>query len=158
MEPLSTIEIVGRILYQLTPVWISMAVVFTASITFKRRLGIYGRIFDSRIGMIGFALVTFWVFTAFYSGAFDLIATHDPLSQVSGMKNKVPGTPMRGATEADYPYFLLGGDNLGRDVFSRVVLGSGIVLSIAPLATLFGYIVGITLGLPAGYLGGKFDT
>ena len=51
-----------------------MFVVFTASITFKRKLGLYGRIFDSTVGMIGFALVTFWVFTAFYASAFDLIA------------------------------------------------------------------------------------
>ena len=158
MEPLSTGEVIVRILYQLLPVWISMAVVFTASITFKRKLGIYGRIFDSTVGMIGFALVTFWVFTAFYVSAFDLIATHDPLTQASGMKNKVPGTPLRGAEEGEYAYYLLGGDNLARDVFSRVVHGSAIVLSIAPLATLFGYIVGITLGLPAGYFGGRLDT
>lgn len=159
MDPLSWGEIIPRILYQFLPVWISMFVVFTASITFKRKLGLYGRIFDSTVGMIGFALVTFWVFTAFYGSAFDLIATHDPLSQASGMKNKVPGTPLRGAEEnGAYAYYLLGGDNLARDVFSRMIHGSAIVLAIAPLATLFGYIVGITLGLPAGYFGGRLDT
>ena len=158
MDPLSWGEIIARILYQFLPVWISMFVVFTASITFKRKLGLYGRIFDSTVGMIGFALVTFWVFTAFYSSAFGLIATHDPLVQASGMKNKVPGTPLRDAAEGAYAYYLLGGDNLARDVFSRMVYGSGIVLSIAPLATLFGYVVGVTLGLPAGYFGGRLDT
>ncbi len=159
MDPLSWGEIITRVLYQFLPVWISMFVVFTASITFKRKLGLYGRIFDSTVGMIGFALVTFWVFTAFYGSAFDLIATHDPLSQASGMKNKVPGTPLRGAEESGaYAYYLLGGDNLARDVFSRMIHGSAIVLAIAPLATLFGYIVGITLGLPAGYFGGRLDT
>ena len=158
MDPLSWGEIITRILYQFLPVWISMFVVFTASITFKRKLGLYGRIFDSTVGMIGFALVTFWVFTAFYSSAFGLIATHDPLVQASGMKNKVPGTPLRDAAEGAYAYYLLGGDNLARDVFSRMVYGSGIVLSIAPLATLFGYVVGVTLGLPAGYFGGRLDT
>ena len=158
MDPLSWGEIITRILYQFLPVWISMFVVFTASITFKRKLGLYGRIFDSNVGMIGFALVTFWVFTAFYSSAFGLIATHDPLVQASGMKNKAPGTPLRDAAEGIYAYYLLGGDNLARDVFSRMVYGSGIVLSIAPLATLFGYVVGVTLGLPAGYFGGRLDT
>ena len=87
MEPLTTLEILGRIFTQFIPVWITMALVFGLSITFKRNLGLYGRIFDSTVGMIGFALVTFWVFTAIYAGVFDLIATHDPLAQVSGMKN-----------------------------------------------------------------------
>ena len=158
MEPLSTFELIGRILYQFIPVWISMIVVFTASIKFKQNLGLYGRIFDSTVGMIGFALVTFWLFTAFYAGAFDMIATHDPLSQVSGMKNKVPGTAMPNPGEGAYEYYLLGGDTLARDVFSQMVYGSAVVLAIAPLATLFGYIVGITLGLPAGYFGGRLDT
>ena len=39
-----------------------------------------------------------------------------------------------------------------------MVYGSQIVLVIAPLATLFAYMVGITLGLPAGYYGGRIDT
>ena len=47
---------------------------------------------------------------------------------------------------------------LGRDVFSRMVYGSQTVMAIAPLATLFAYMVGITLGLPAGYFGGWLDT
>ena len=52
----------------------------------------------------------------------------------------------------------MGGDNLARDVFSRVVEGSWIVITIAPPATLFAFMVGITLGLPAGYFGGRLDT
>ena len=55
-------------------------------------------------------------------------------------------------------YYLLGGDNLARDVFSRMVMGSRTVLAIAPAATLFAFMVGFTLGLPAGYFGGRFDT
>jgi peptide/nickel transport system permease protein len=103
----------------------------------------------------------FWVYTAIFSGVFDMIATHDPLTQVSGMKNKVPGTPMRGADAAECGtacWYILGGDNLARDVFSRMVEGSWIVIRIAPLATLFAFMVGITLGLPAGYFGGRLDT
>ena len=158
MEPLSTMEIIGRILYQFMPVWIALFITFVASILFKRRLGLYGKLFDSPIGMIGFALVMFWAFTALFAGVFDMIATHDPLVQVSGMKNKVPGTPLRGAEEGEYMWYLLGGDNLARDVFSRMVAGSGVVMVVAPLATLFAFMVGITLGLPAGYYGGRLDT
>ena len=149
--------IIGGISQQLVPVWLSLIALFIASFTFKRRLGLYGKLFDSTIGMVGFALVMFWVFTGIYAGL-DILITHDPLSQVSGMKNKGPGTPLRGAAPEDFQWYLLGGDNLARDVFSRVLSGATIVIAIAPLATLFAFMVGITLGLPAGYYGGKLDT
>lgn len=156
MEPLDTFEITLRILYQLSPVWVTLVILFIFSIAFKRRLGLYGKLFDSPIGMIGFGMVMFWVFTGIY-GAMDMIVTHDPLAQLSGMKNKAPGTPLRNPEEGSYPYYLLGGDNLARDVFSRLVKGAWVVVQIAPLATLFAFMVGITLGLPAGYYGGRLD-
>ena len=158
MEPLSWGQIFVQILIRFIPVWISLVVVFYLSIRYKRKLGLYGKLFDSLVGMIGYGLVMFWVFTAIYAGIFDLIGTHDSLSQVSGMKNKVPGTPMRTQEEGVFAYYLLGGDNLARDVFSRMVDGSTIVIMIAPLATVFAFMVGITLGLPAGYYGGRLDT
>jgi len=157
MEPLGTFEIIGRILYQFTSVWLALVILFAASIAFKRRLGLYGKLFDSPIGMIGFALVMFWIFTGVF-GQMDLIVTHDSLTQISGMKNKVPGTALRGVGEDVYPWYLMGGDNLARDVFSRMVEGAWVVVQIAPLATLFAFMVGITLGLPAGYFGGRLDT
>jgi len=158
MELLSWGEIILKILSRLMPVWIALVVTFSFSIYFKRNLGLYGKLFDSRIGVIGFAILMFWVFTGFFAGALDWIVTSDPLSQVSGMKNKVPGTPVRGADPGDYPFFLLGGDNMARDVFTRVIYGSSLIIVIAPSATLFAFMMGITLGLPAGYYGGKLDT
>ncbi|SEO28364.1 peptide/nickel transport system permease protein [Salinihabitans flavidus] len=158
MEPLSWTQIILNILFQFSPVWIALIVTFLVSIVYKRRLGLYGKLFDSTIGMIGFGLVMFWVYTAIFAGVFDLVYTHDPLSQVSGMKNKLPGEPLRSAEEGEYAYYLLGGDNLARDVFSRMVTGSWVVVQIAPLATLFAFMVGITLGLPAGFYGGRLDT
>jgi len=155
MEPLGWGAIIAQILIQFTPVWIALIATFALSIAFKRKLGLYGKLFDSPIGMIGFALVMFWVFTALFA---DMIVTHDPLGQISVMKNKVPGWPVSGADDDTYAYYLLGGDALARDVFSRMVAGSRIVIMIAPLATVFAFMVGITLGLPAGYFGGKLDT
>ena len=153
-----TTGIVGAISKQLTPTWIALGVTFALSIYFKRSLGLYGKLFDSPIGMIGLTLVLFWAFTALFGAGFDMMATHDPLGQVSGMKNKHPGIPLRGAEAGDYPYYLFGGDTLARDVFSRAIVGSGIVIVIAPAATIFAFMVGITLGLPAGYFGGRLDT
>ncbi|MEZ5752404.1 MAG: ABC transporter permease [Paracoccaceae bacterium] len=154
MEPLSWLEILTRAAQQLLPVWIALALTFGLSIRFKRRLGLYGKLFDSRVGMIGFAIVMFWLFTAIFA---DWIVTHDALSQVSRMRNVVPGTPLPDPRDA-YPYYLLGGDSLARDVFSRMVMGAREVLRIAPFAAMISFMIGISLGLPAGYFGGKMDT
>ena len=152
MAPLSWLEIFGQMFAQFMPVWIALGIIFLLSVLFKRRLGLFGRLFDSPIGMIGLFIVLFWDLTAIFA---DMIVTHDPLAQVSGMKNKLPGTPVRGQEGA---FYLLGGDNLARDIFSRMVMGARFVLSIAPAATLFAFMVGITLGLPAGYFGKRLDT
>ncbi len=151
MDELGWGGIIAGILGQFWPVWIAMAITVAVSLKFKRKLGLYGKLYDSPIGMVGFMLVLFWVFTAIFA---DLIATHNALSQIAQMKNKVPGTP----TPDGLGHYLLGGDNLGRDVFSRMVLGAQRVLAIAPAATTFAFMVGITLGLPAGYFGGRLDT
>jgi peptide/nickel transport system permease protein len=154
MEPLGWGGILAAIAARFWPVWVALAATFAVSIAFKRRLGLYGKIFDSTVGMIGLGMVLFWVFTALFAG---LIATHDPLAVISGMKNAKLGTPLPEGVSG-YPHYLLGGDNLARDVFSRMVMGAREVLKIAPAATLFAFMVGITLGLPAGYIGGPLDT
>ncbi|MCR9067321.1 MAG: ABC transporter permease [Rhodobacteraceae bacterium] len=147
--------IIGAMAARLTPVWIALVVTFALSITFKRRLGLYGKLFDSPIGMIGFGLVMFWIFSSVFAG---MVATHGPIDVISQMRNEVPGSPLPTGEDGLYPYYLLGGDNLGRDVFSRMIFGGQEVLKITPVATLFAFMVGITLGLPAGYFGGKLDT
>ena len=157
MDPLSWGEIIVRITYQLLPVWIALIALFAVSIANKRKLGLYGKLFDSTVGMIGFAIVMFWVFTGVFA-AFDMIMTHEPIKVYSGMRKALPGSAFERAKDGQYAYFLLGGDHLSRDVFSRVIAGSWIVVQIAPLATLFAFMVGITLGLPAGYFGGRLDT
>ncbi len=141
------VETLGRFL----PVWIAMALIMGASFVWRGRLGTYGRIYDSPIAMIGFGLVLFWLLTAIMA---DWVALFDPYQQIRALQNKSPGAidPESGLA------YLFGGDALGRDVFSRMVYGSRTVMAIAPLATLFAYMIGITLGLPAGYVGGWFDT
>jgi peptide/nickel transport system permease protein len=143
--------IVAGVLRQFLPVLAALAAIMLLSWGFRRRLGIYGRIFDSPVGMIGLALVLFWLLTALMANQ---VAVFDPYQQARALQNKPPGAI---DAASGLPY-LFGGDALGRDVFSRMVYGSRIVMAIAPLATLFAYMVGITLGLPAGYFGGWLDT
>ncbi|QIE56890.1 ABC transporter permease [Pikeienuella piscinae] len=151
MEPLGWGAIFASMFVRFIPVWIGLIVIFALSIVFKRRLSLYGKLMDSPIGMIGLAIVLFWVLTALFA---EQIATFGALDQVASLKNDPPGAPY---PEIEGAFYLLGGDNLGRDVFSRMVLGSQSVLAIAPLATLFAFMVGVTLGLPAGYFGGRMD-
>jgi len=150
LEYLSLWNIVLGILAALTPVWIAMAVLLIASLMFKRKLGLYGHLFDSGVGIAGFIIVSFWVFAAIFANQ---IAMFDPIAQIAPLKNKLPGVidPTSGNA------YLLGGDKLARDIFGRVIHGSRIVLIIAPAATLIAFMTGISLGLPAGYFGGRTD-
>ena len=90
MQELSWGAILISLAGRFYPVWIALVVTFALSIAYKRRLGLYGKLFDSTIGMTGFAIVMFWVFTALFA---PMIANHDTLSQIAEMKNKVPGAP-----------------------------------------------------------------
>jgi peptide/nickel transport system permease protein len=154
MEPIGFIEIFARAALLFTPVWIALAVVMGGSFVFRSRLGLYGQLYDSWVGILGLFFVFFWVFTALLA---DMIVPLDPFAQISGMKRAVPGSFIPNP-EGGYDVYLFGGDNLARDVFSRLILGSQTVLAIAPVATLFAFMVGITLGLPAGYFSGRTDT
>ena len=52
---------------------------------------------------------------------------------------------------------LLGTDQLGRDVWARIVVGAGTSLAIATLATSIALLIGLSIGLIAGYAGGRAD-
>ncbi|MEY4982109.1 MAG: hypothetical protein RIR62_375 [Pseudomonadota bacterium] len=95
-DALSWGQIIARMAVQFTPVWVALAATFALSIGFKRRLGLYGKLFDSPVGMIGFGMVMFWVYTAIFA---HMIITHDPLAQLSGLKNALPGSALKDPAE-----------------------------------------------------------
>jgi len=151
VQYLSAFQVVLEVLARFWPVWLALFIVMGASFVYKKKLALYGQLFDSSVGIAGVAICLFWLFTAIFAST---ISPFDPLAQVPTMKDTLPG-----AVEAQSALaYLFGGDKLARDVFSRMVYGSQIVLIIAPAATGFALMVGITLGLPAGYYGGKIDT
>ncbi|MEM7684794.1 MAG: ABC transporter permease, partial [Pseudomonadota bacterium] len=152
-ETISTIEVIITSVIRFWPVWAALAVSLTSGYFIRERLGTFGRLYGSPVGLAGLAIVLFWVFTALFA---DVIAVLGPLEQsfTGGMKK----APIGSIDSESGILFLWGADNLARDIFSRVVYGSRIVLIIAPAATLIAYMVGSTLGLPAGYYTGWIDT
>jgi len=82
-----------------------------------------------------------------------LLATTDPIEQDLTVVLKPPFWLEDGSLQ--YP---LGTDHLGRDVYSRLVYGARISLTISVLAALLGAVVGVAAGLVAGFLGGRVDT
>lgn len=153
VENVGWVQVVIGIIARFWPVWLAMAVTLGPSFYYRKRLGLYGQLLGTGAGTIGLAVCLFWLFTAIFAS---VVATFDPLTQIAVLKNAMPGAVVPETSGGGV--YLLGGDNLARDVFSRMVYGSQIVLVIAPAATAFALMVGITLGLPAGYYGGRIDS
>lgn len=63
-----------------------------------------------------------------------------------------------GPQDPEQPFFWWGADRLGRDVFSRVLYGARISLSIGLVGVTISFVVGILLGSLSGYCGGWIDT
>ena len=83
------------------------------------------------------------------------IATQDPydLRVLDILNSHNPPAWLKGGD----PQFLLGTDDQGRDVFSTILYGSRQSIAIGVMATLFAGMLGISLGLIAGYAGGSVD-
>ena len=85
-----------------------------------------------------------------------LIATHDPfdLASFDVLDATLPPAWLEGSD----PRFLLGTDAQGRDLLSAILYGTRISLTVGVLAVLIQAVIGVPLGLLAGYTGGRTDT
>lgn len=113
-------------------------------------------IFASKTAMVGLVLVVFWVFVAVFA---PFLTSYTPLEQDWKAPNQGPSSG-----------HILGTDELGRDLWSRLIYGARLVLVILPISenlwlpggtALWGVfvalLVGTTLGLVSGYYGGWID-
>jgi peptide/nickel transport system permease protein len=85
-----------------------------------------------------------------------LIAPYDPfdLRQLNLLDSNLPPAWLEGGDAR----FLLGTDDQGRDIFSTILFGTRLSLSVGVLSMLFAATFGIALGLIAGYAGGAIDS
>jgi len=82
----------------------------------------------------------------------DVVAPHDPEIGSLGLRFKPPAWQAGGS--ADH---LLGTDHLGRDVLSRLLFGARVSLVVGFTAVIVAGLLGVALGIAAGYLGGWVD-
>jgi peptide/nickel transport system permease protein len=109
----------------------------------RRRREIFRELLHSKLFLVGAAILLFWIICAIFG---PLIAPHDPYAQNLEGINKPPSSA-----------HFFGTDQLGRDMFSRVIVGARNILIVAPLATLLGTVLGTALGLVMGYFRGLTD-
>jgi len=113
-------------------------------------------LFASRTATAGFIIVMFWIFVAVFA---PFLSPYTPLEQDWKAPNEGPSAA-----------HILGTDELGRDLWSRLIYGARVVLVVLPISenlwipggtaiwgVLVALIVGVALGLISGYYGGWID-
>ena len=95
--------------------------------------------------VVGTSIVIFFVLVAIFA---PLLAPHDPL--YVSIANRFQGLFS--------PSHILGTDNLGRDVLSRIIHGARVSLTVGITATAIGATIGTIIGIISGYYGGKADS
>lgn len=117
--------------YAARPLWITVP---GALLRFMRR---------KPTGAVGALLVLLMVFAALFA---PVLSPYDPLDVHPPQRLSPPGSS-----------FLLGSDDLGRDILSRTIYGARTSITIGVLAVLLGTTTGTLVGVLSAYLGGKFD-
>jgi peptide/nickel transport system permease protein len=109
----------------------------------QRRFDTARRFARSKFAVVGLTFVTAMVLIAIFA---PIVATHSPTDQSLLTRLQSPSS--------DHWF---GTDQLGRDVFSRVVYGARYSLFIGAGAALFGLVAGLILGMTSGFFGGWID-
>lgn len=119
--------------------------------TWAERLAYGGRfLWRDRSGVLGILIFLSVVIAALFSPQ---LAPYDPLAQ-DLRNNKLPPAWNAGGTW-EHPF---GTDNLGRDIFSRIIYGTRVSLTVGFFGVLIAATLGMIIGAIAGYMGGRIDS
>ncbi|NWQ44611.1 ABC transporter permease [Bacillus sp. EB106-08-02-XG196] len=104
---------------------------------------------QSKTGTLGFIIVLSVIIVAIFA---DVIAPHDPAQNNLGDMLKPPVWLDGGSST-----YILGTDNLGRDMLSRIIFGTRVSLLVGVFSVILAGIIGVLVGILAGYYGGFID-
>ena len=125
-----------------------------ADVGTTRPLGLFWeRLRSDRIALIAFTFLLVVVLAAVFAGPITRLVAHPPNAQYTDRLDQVFGTPTGPSWD-----FLFGVDTVGSDVFSRVLYGARVSLTVALVGTGIAMLIGTTLGIVAGYYRGIVDT
>ena len=110
------------------------------------------RLKRDKVSMVALVFVIFLCLVAIFAPVLTALIGHGPNTQYPNTGLSIYGHPVGpGKT------FLLGTDDLGRDVLSRLIYGARVSLEVGVGATAMALVLGVILGLVSGYYGGRLD-
>jgi ABC-type dipeptide/oligopeptide/nickel transport system permease subunit len=126
----------------------------TAEIAARSPLALFWRrLRRDKVALVALAFIVLLVVVAIFAGQIvKLFGAHPPNAQNSDALDSF------GSAAAPGHGYLMGTDALGRDVFSRTIYGARVSLSTAFIATGLIVVIGVTLGMIAGYYRGAVDS
>ena len=98
---------------------------------------------DKPLGVVGGVIVLILLFSGIFA---DVLAPHE-MDKITLIDRFLPPSPK----------YLLGADQLGRDILSRLIHGSRVSLTVGLSATSAAVVVAALIGVPSGFFGGKYD-
>jgi len=111
------------------------------------------RLRRDRVAMVSTATILLLVVVALAAPLIAHLVGHDPTTQY-----RATGLTPSGLPVAPNRHFWFGTDNLGRDVFIRVIYGTRVSLLVGVVSTLLAVVLGVVVGVTAGYWQGAVDT
>lgn len=113
------------------------------------------RLLRNKAAIGGAILIVLFALAAIFAGQ---LAPHNPVQVFPNSRYLPPAWEEVGpGGKAGNPDFLLGTDSIGRDVLSRVIYGARVSMVVGLIPTLIILILGVSIGLIAGYRGGWID-
>ena len=111
------------------------------------------RLRRDRAAMVSFVVIVLIALVAIGAPLLAMLVGHGPNDQYRDI-----GLTPQGLPKPPSRTFLLGTDDLGRDLLVRIAYGSRISLLVGVVSTLISVVFGVVVGVVAGYLGGRVDT